>query len=227
MTRGEQYLSNIGNKFHQDGSVRAFPGNTVISFIDHHAPIFELFCAVRQMLRESAAGKCFTFLPDDSIHMTVFEGVCDQWREEAVWTRLLATDAPLETVDRLFEEHFAKAKKLGPVRMRAVGVKTGGGYGIALEPCTGEDVARLKAYRDSLSNLFGMRFPNHDDYRFHISICYGVFPPDQAQEEALDRFEKEANAFIAAQGIEFDVVEPSMTYFRNMFAFEKERFERA
>ncbi len=226
MTRGEQYLSNIGNKFHQDGSVRAFPGNTVISFIDHRAPIFDLFCAVRRMLEESPAGKCFTFLPDDSIHMTVFEGVCDQWRDEAVWTNLLATDVPLQQVDRLFEKRFEQAKKLGNVRMRAVGIKTGGGYGIALEPCTPKDAARLKVYRDAMSDLFGMRFPNHDDYRFHISICYGVFPPDKAQEEVLDHFEREASGFIAAQKMEFDVLEPSMTYFRNMFAFETVRFER-
>ena len=227
MTRGEQYQANIGNKFHPDGSVRAFAGNTVISFIDHHAPIFELFCAVRQMLKESTAGKCFTFLPDDSIHMTVFEGVCDQWREAAVWTKLLADDVPLEAIDKLFEERFARAGKLGSVRMRAVGVKNGGGYGIALEPAGPEDAARLKAYRDSLSELFGMRFPNHDAYRFHISICYGVFPPDAAQEALLDRFEREAAEFIAANKMEFDVCEPSMTYFRNMFAFETERIERA
>ena len=77
-----------------------------------------------------------------------------------------------------------------------------------------------------MSDLMGIRFPNHDAYQYHISICYGVKPPAQQQETALDRFEQEANAFIAAQGIEFEVVEPDMTYFKNMFAFEKQRFER-
>ena len=43
MTRAEQYQGNIGNKFHADGSVRSFAGNTVISFINHAEPIFALF----------------------------------------------------------------------------------------------------------------------------------------------------------------------------------------
>lgn len=51
MTRAEQYQGNIGNKFHADGSVRSFAGNTVISFIDHAAPIFALFCRVRSVLQ--------------------------------------------------------------------------------------------------------------------------------------------------------------------------------
>lgn len=226
MTRGEQYLANIGNKFHQDGSVRHFPGNTIISFIDHASPVFQLFCSVRQMLSDSCASECFAFLPDSSIHMTVFEGVCDQWRDASVWTTLLPADAPLGAVDALFEQKFSRAPKLGSVRMRAVGIKKGGGYGVALEPCTQEDAAKLRVYRDTMSDLMGIRFPNHDAYQYHISICYGVKPPAQQQETALDRFEQEANAFIAAQGIEFEVVEPHMTYFKNMFAFEKQRFER-
>ena len=34
---------NIGTKFNADGSVRFFPGNTIISKIDHNAPVFEEF----------------------------------------------------------------------------------------------------------------------------------------------------------------------------------------
>lgn len=226
MTRGEQYLANIGNKFEEDGSVRYFPGNTIISFIDHKAPVFAMFCKVRQMLRESSAGECFAFMPDDSIHMTVFEGVCDQWREASVWTNLLALDAPLEDVDKLFEEKFKHAPKLGSVRMHAVGIKADGGYGVALRPCTQADEDKLRDYRSAMSELLGIRFPNHDSYRYHISICYGIKVPTAQQEKALDRYEEEASAFIAAQNMEFDVVEPDMTYFKNMFAFEKKRFER-
>lgn len=226
MPRSEAYLANIGNKFEPDGSVRAFPGNTIISFIDHDAPIFALFAHVRAMLQESGASDCFSFMPDDSIHMTVFEGVCSQWREPQLWTNLLPTDAPLEDVDKLFEAKFRQAPKLGPVRMRAVGVKSDGGYGISLLPRTQEDAARLAAYRDAMSALLGIRFPGHDEYKYHISICYGVKAPTAQQEEALDRFEGRAAGYIAAQGMEFDVAEPYMTYFRHMFAFEKARFER-
>lgn len=226
MTRGEQYLANIGNKFHADGSVRTFAGNTVISFIDHSDPVFALFCEVRSMLQNSCAGECFSFLPDDSIHMTVFEGVCDQWREAPIWTRLLPLDAPLEEVDRLFEQRFLHAPAFGSVRMRTVGIKTGGGYGISLMPKMQKDAEALFSYRAAMSDLLGIRFPDHDEYRYHISICYGIKPPTQEQDEALDRFEGKASGLIAASKLEFEVSPPHLTYFRNMYAFEKKRFAR-
>ena len=43
---------NIGTKFNADGSVRFFPGNTIISKIDHNAPVFEEFKKIRQMLAD-------------------------------------------------------------------------------------------------------------------------------------------------------------------------------
>lgn len=226
MSRTEQYLANIGNKFEQDGSVRFFPGNTVISFINQKAPIFKLFCDVRKMLQESIAGDCFAYMPDDSIHMTVFEGVCDQWRDESVWTKLLPTDVQLTEVDKLFERLFVQSPRLGEVHMRAIGIKADGGYGISLLPCTQSDEQKLHTYRDQMSELFGIRFPNHDAYAYHISICYGIKAPTEEQEQELDRFEGKAAGYIAAKGVEFTVEQPDMTYFRSMYAFEKERFER-
>lgn len=226
MTRAEQYRRNIGNKFHEDGSVRDFAGNTVISFIDHTDPIFQLFCQVRAMLQSSCAGNCFTYLPDESIHMTVFEGVCNQWREAALWTNLLPVTSSLTDVDKLFEQQFRHAPALGNVFMRAVGIKTGGGYGISLEPKTLEDGEKLAAYREVLSKLMGIRFPGHDTYQYHISICYGVKMPNAVQEAALDAFEKDAAEFVVSQNIAFKVQEPHMTYFKNMFGFQITRFER-
>lgn len=226
MDRGESYLRNIGCKFDADGSVRFFPGNTVISFIDHGSPMFELFRETRALLKNSIAGECFTFLPDESIHMTVFEGVCDQWREESRWTKLLPITASLEEVDRLFEERFAGVKELGPICMRAARIRPGGGYSIGLEPYGREDAEALKGYRDAMSRAFGLRFPDHDTYGFHISICYGIKPPTEQQEAALDGFEAAANALIAQRSVVFHPAEPCMTYFRNMFRFEKARFDR-
>lgn len=226
MTRSEKYLKNIGNKFDADGLVRFFPGNTVISFIDHNAPIFTFFTEVRQMLRNTCAGDCFTYMPDSSIHMTVFEGVCDQWRTNASWTNLLSLDAPLTEVDRLFEKRFADVPKLGKVQMRTSGIKTGAGYSIALVPNTEEDAARLRSYREHVSDALGIRFPDFETYGFHISMGYGTKAPTPEQDAALDAFEQEAGELIARKALVFDVVEPNLTFFRDMFAFEKERFDR-
>ena len=122
MTRAEQYQGNIGNKF----------------------------CRVRSVLQATSAGDCFTYLPDDSIHMTVFEGVCDQWRDASLWIHFLPVDCPLTEVDKLFEQRFRLAPVWKEVYMHAVGIKTDGGYGIALEPASAGDASRLRTYRDAL-----------------------------------------------------------------------------
>lgn len=203
MTRAEQYQGNIGNKFHADGSVRSFAGNTVISFIDHAAPIFALFCRVRSVLQATSAGDCFTYLPDDSIHMTVFEGVCDQWRDASLWTHFLPVDCPLTEVDKLFEQRFRLAPVWKEVYMHAVGIKTDGGYGIALEPASAEDASRLRTYRDALRELLGIEFPAM--IRTWISYQYllwgKVLQPQR--RNALDRFEKDAEHVLAQSNVTF------------------------
>lgn len=220
------YRKNIGTKFEKDGSVRYFPGNTVISFIDHASPVFALFQRVREMLAESGAGECFTMLPDSSIHMTVFEGVCSDWRQPEVWTSLLPQDADLQDVDKLFENEFAKVPKLGKVTMQTVGLNGHLGYSIRLKPASEESREALTRYRDNMSRAFGLRFPGHDSYAYHISICYGIHAPTREQEDMLDRYEREANQYIADNPVTFELPEPNLTFFRNMFCFEKNRFER-
>ncbi len=226
MTKQEAAVYNGKNKFNPDGSVRFFPGNTVISFIDHRDAVFALFQEVRAMLRGSAAADCVTFLPEDSAHMTVFEGVCDQWRRPEVWTKALPLDAPLTEVDAFFERQFQQAQLLGDARMRAVGLRVGGGYMMRLQPLERRDADSLKRYRDQLSELFTLRFPDHDAYGFHISLCYITKAPDAAQNDAFERFEREADAYIARKGTVFTVQAPQLTYFRDMFRFEPRRFER-
>ncbi|MBQ9301181.1 MAG: DUF1868 domain-containing protein [Clostridia bacterium] len=226
MSRIDRYQENIGNKFDRQGNVRYFPGNTVISFIQHDSPAFGLVREIRGILQESEAGDCFCYLPDDSIHMTVIQGVCDQHRKAQLWTKLLPLNAPLEQVDKLFEERFAQVQPLGNVRMRTAGLKADETYGIYLQPETDLDAQRLLRYRDDVSAKLGVRFPDHDSYRYHISICYGVRTPTAEQNRTLDKFEKSINARLEAQPSTFDIAEPNLTYFRSMFRFEKERFDR-
>ena len=42
--------------------MRFFPGNTIISKIDHNAPVFEEFKKIRQMLADKPVSRCVTML---------------------------------------------------------------------------------------------------------------------------------------------------------------------
>ena len=217
---------NIGTKFNADGSVRFFPGNTIISKIDHNAPVFEEFKKIRQMLADKPVARCVTMLPDDSIHMTVIEGVCDQVRREGYWTSLLPLDCPLSATDALFEARFAELAPLGPVTLRMSHVVCTGAILLRMEPVTPEDAARLSAYRDAASAALGLRFPNHDRYRFHITLGYFTREPSPEQEQALGEFCAQADRYIAQHDILMQAEEPQLTFFDSMFRFEPHRIPR-
>lgn len=217
---------NIGNKFHEDGSVRFFPGNTIISLVDHKAPVWAEYCKIREMLKAYPVSRCMTFLPDESIHMTVFEGVCHQWRKPELWTNLLPLDCTLTETDDLFERELAKVKPLGSVRMRLDSIALGYGASILLMPATQNDLAELRRYRDDCSKALGIRHPIHDTYRYHLSMCYLTKNATDEEEQQLKAFAGKATAYIKASRIYFTIQQPRLTFFENMFFFNPNRIER-
>lgn len=217
---------NIGNKFNEDGSVRFFPGNTIISKLDHSAPVWQEFTKIRDMFAALPAGHCATMLPDDSIHMTVFEGVCHQWRRPELWTTLLPLDCTLTETDELFERAFATVRPLGPVRMRMDSVHVSFGASIRLQPVTQADADELRRFRDDCSAALGIRHPIHDTYKYHLSIFYFTTTPTPEEEAQLLAAGERATAYIRSKDITFPILPPQLTFFDNMFDFKPHRIER-
>ena len=217
---------NIGTKFNADGTVRRFPGNTIISMVNHEKDVFTHFLHVRELFMASPAAPCVTLLPLDSIHMTVIEGVCDQVRRPGYWTSFLPLDCPLCATDALFEERFAELAPLGKVTLRMSHVVCTGAILLRMEPVTPADEAHLRAYRDAASAALGLRFPNHDSYHFHITLGYFTKEPTPAQEQALAEFCAQADRYIAEHDIRMQAEEPLLTFFDSMFRFEPHRIPR-
>ena len=217
---------NIGTKFNADGTVRRFPGNTIISMVNHEKDVFTHFLHVRELFMASPAAPCVTLLPLDSIHMTVIEGVCDQVRRPGYWTSLLPLDCPLSATDALFEARFAELAPLGEVTLRMSHVVCTGAILLRMEPVTPADEARLRAYRDAASAALGLRFPNHDSYHFHITLGYFTKEPTPEQEQALMEFCAQADRYIAEHDIRMRAEEPLLTFFDSMFRFEQHRIPR-
>ena len=217
---------NIGTKFNADGTVRRFPGNTIISMVNHEKDVFTHFLHVRELFMASPAAPCVTLLPLDSIHMTVIEGVCDQVRRPGYWTSFLPLDCPLCATDALFEARFAELAPLGKVTLRMSHVVCTGAILLRMEPVTPADEAHLRAYRDAASAALGLRFPNHDSYHFHITLGYFTKEPTPEQEQALTEFCAQADRYIAEHDIRMQAEEPLLTFFDSMFRFEPHRIPR-
>lgn len=217
---------NIGNKFNEDGSVRFFPGNTIISLVDHNAPVFAEFCKIRQMLKSYPASHCMTLLPDESIHMTVFEGVCHQWRRADLWTSLLPLDCTLTQTDELFQRNLSGVKPLETVHMQMDSIALGYGVSVLLKPATPADEQELRRYRDDCSKALGICHAIHDTYRFHLSMGYLTTSATDEEEAQLREFAEKATAYIREKNIVFTAQQPQLTFFENMFYFHPNRIDR-
>lgn len=220
-----KFGGSIGKKFNEDGSVRHFPGNTMVCILDHSTEVFRRAKAERDLL-DKICGRTISILPDESLHMTAIEGVCDQVRDKEHWTSKMPLDAPLVEVDDFFEETWNKLPKLGEVNMTFDHLWLEFGAAIALRPSTDADDKKIRAWRDTVGDAMGLHFPGHETYQFHISLAYGMWMPT---EEELMRFEKEKERFDAEcvnDPFSFTVPQPSMTFFNDMFLFNPFRIER-
>lgn len=215
-----QYAPAVGNKFYKDGTVRQFPGNTIICFADPQSQAYqEAEWVQQQLLKEPYADK-FALLPPSSFHMTVFELICDQVRQTEKWSSQLSLDAPLEETDRYFMETVATVTPPSNFRMTFAQLNAGEtGLSLRLLPADDETATSIRQYRDNIAEATGIRFPDHETYAFHLSLAYRrlKLTDDEAQgfEQLIERVNQRLHTTV---GI-FDTGQPTLTFFDDMFAF--------
>ncbi|WP_180897284.1 DUF1868 domain-containing protein [Martelella soudanensis] len=213
--------AGVGSKFHADGTVRRFPGNTILCHLPTDSALRGPLAALWQTLDSSPLEPLYSLLPASSWHMTVFEGVCDEIRAPGRWPSDLSAAAGLADCHALFESKLAgfDPRIDPPLRITVAGWQPlNEGIALSLEPATPTENARLRDLRDRLSDLLKIRAPQHDSYEFHLSIGYLMRRPDAADKaqlmallaEALERMPKT-----------FELGVPEYCRFENMFAFEK------
>ena len=217
---------DVGRKFNEDGSVRFWPGNTMICLLDHDSLVFQRIKEIRDDFGRHKIGECITLLPDESLHMTAIEGVVDGNRSPERWTTLLPCDTPLEKVDDLFQEKWKDIPPLGRVEMVFHHIRVGTGLCVALRAKSEDDERRIRTWREIVSEKMGLRFPSFETYEFHISLAYGFRTPSDEAMENLEEMVKKYDEKFSLEKFGFIVPEPSMTYFDNMFFFSKERIPR-
>ncbi|NOU96917.1 DUF1868 domain-containing protein [Paenibacillus sp. LMG 31456] len=214
------YTKNVGVKFNEDGSVRAFPGNTVICKIDSVDPVYSELMKAHDLLRRMPAAEKYVFMPPSSYHMTVIEGVCDQVRSYTRWTERLPLDASLEQVDYFFIEQYETIRKPEAFSMMCNTIRP---TGIRLVPRTEEDWMKLSKFRDEVSVKWGLRFPGHDQYEFHITLAYNLVELTEAEKVARDAYMDEISAQVKSSFGVFETSAPELVFFEDMFLFSPMR----
>lgn len=218
---------NIGRKFNEDGSVRFFPGNTIISKIKEDNAIYPLIEKISKTFQNADFGKKYAFLPFESFHMTMIQGVCDEDRTKELWSCFLPLDLPLEKVDDFFEKKYKEVAPLPETNMIFDYIDiTNHIIIVRFQPESKQAANNLKSFRDEVSNKLGLRFPDHDRYGFHISLAYQLWEMTEDETKEINRICAMWNEKLKKDRPIFPLQQPDITYFDNMYMFHSSRIPR-
>ncbi len=147
------------------------PGNTVVCHLDLDTPAGQAVLQARARMMKLPGGDLFLFTPEDSLHMTVFEGVLDARRQADAWPAFVDRAASVAEVTDAMRDRLAGFETPGDFSVKVAAVRPGG---LELHGATQGDSATLIAWRDALSGAFGYRQAEHDAYRHHMTFAYSL-----------------------------------------------------
>lgn len=216
-----KYPKGVPKKFSPEGTVQAFPGNTIVSHLSPDSPLYASMLVLHEKLRVHRLSHLYTLLPPPSWHMTVYEGVCDQVRKPGYWPADLAIDAPLADCNALFSRKLEvfDLQYAPPYRMAVTGwspINTG--ISVRVKPRTEEDNTRLRGLRDRLADKLQTRHKGHESYRLHLSLLYMLRYLTDGQKKELQTLLDE---HFENMPKEFELGAPEFCKFDDMFEFKR------
>jgi len=157
--------------------------------------------ALREDLRATEAWAAFAWLPPSSLHMTLFDGLLHDRREQGFWPLDLAGDADAGAADAFMLEQLARVAPPGAgllAEVRGAHGLEGGGLGLSVVP---SDEAGVRGYRDRVAAAVGLlERPGHGSYPFHITLAYQIAWPELAASEAFNAVLEAGLADLIATG---------------------------
>lgn len=220
------YGKGIGRKFERDGSVRRYPGNTIIADVNPGCGAYDVMLHLRKMLIDAGFDDSMIFLPEDSYHMTVIQGLNDQVRSDDHWPDCLPKDSSMEKVDDHVSMAIARVGLPKNIRMKFRGVKASRMcFMVSLEPADEEQERELREFRDKAAEAIGVYLPRHSEYDFHITLAYTRIIPEGGKEKRLQALMKEMEQLLKRHPA-FETTPPYVAYYDNMLSFSPIRIPR-
>jgi hypothetical protein len=214
----DAFTYHVGEKFNEDGSVRPYPGVTIICFAQASDALYQAGVQVQAGLQQQPYGHKFALLPPPSFHMTVFSLILDAQRDPSYWSPSLPLDAPLAQADAFFEARVAAVPPPAGLRMCLTYIG-GRGLSFRLSPADEHTYDALRAYRAHIAQATGVRHPDHDTYEFHLTLAYNLQVLTHEENQAFGRWRTaQGEALRCAVGI-FAPLPPVLTFFDDMFRF--------
>ena len=181
VTKGEGKFDNDGNPLH-------WPGCTIICPIQQSSLVSGLLSEVQENFKEIAPKKKYTFLPQSSFHMTLFDCCNASTFKTSFWPNNIKETENYLEVANILSDRLKNYQFPNPLTVKLN--KFFGGFSTLLTPYSSKDEETLRSCRDDLSSLLGIKFENHLRYTFHITLAYLLEPLTLEEVSRLINLEK-------------------------------------
>jgi hypothetical protein len=211
----------VAPKFNPDGSEAHWSGNSIICHVDKRSENFMALLDIHRGLMRSGMLHRIAVLPPASYHMTIFNGISYPARQTE-----FPTDLPRDADEAFCNEWFlAKLKNfdLGcrlPFRMRALPVEMQTNlYNILFEPVDEVESRKIHNLRDRLAQVLNYRLPDHDSFRFHVTLNYFYSAMTRDEERRFFKLHQELAADFIRRAPVLELQNPEYVYFDGMYEF--------
>jgi hypothetical protein len=224
------YPPDVFSKFHPDGRPYRFAGNTIVCHLDQQGERSAAFDAFLDIYREVPTlpfARKVGWLPPSSYHTTIFGGANDRPRVKTSWPADLPLDLPMADCNRLLGERL-KGLSLDcalPIRLKVDLDQVpdpAKPLTLLLLPVDAAEDAKLRDLRNRISRVLAIRSPNHDAYRFHVSLGYPLAWFTDAEASAFQTAWRRWTHAVAAKSPVIELGAPEYCLFDDMFAFHRQ-----
>ena len=229
-TNGGAWTEATVYKFNTDFTPKTFRGNTVVSMIPVNSALSSVLQSAVQVLKQSPAAQNYYFLPPESYHVTILEGVTEVSRNlSGTWTSLVASDSTLEVADSAMQSAFNNYDATSGIPSSiGFSYNTISDASVLSVRLTPNDAPSLLLLRKNLRTALGTSETNSElaNYNFHITVAYKLKTNSLVDSTNFGYTKYEVNTWLQNQFSAmggYSASKPKFVMFNNMCEFKTTR----
>jgi hypothetical protein len=174
---------HLGTRYRKIGGFLPESGNTIVCHPVRGSKTQQVLIDAREKYLAMPEAPQFLFTPITSLHMTLFDCVIETERKQDRWPDDIPLETPMDDMTELLAARLEGFSISDPFNVAIIEARPSG---LLLEGATESDRKVMRAWRDAFANLLGLRQPNHEEYKFHMTFAYAV---ERLEDEALPRWQ--------------------------------------
>lgn len=211
-------------KFDQDGNVKPYYGNTIISFIkDETSEVYRNTYTIQKALKESGFADCLAFLPPSSYHMTVLQMCRYIDKGTDLWPKYIDENTPYSKIDPILKARVEQTPFPEKIVMK---LEECNETKILARPYDERSERLIREYRNKVMADTGIYHPGYETYRFHVSYAYHVREFTDAQRKEKEELCARMTRELLKDSEPFELTPAKFCIFNDMLAFETDLSKR-